>query len=68
VTDPAELEQLAGRTMADFGRIDLLVNNAGGFPPMPFLDTDLPSWEWCFRFNLHPASPIFGRPLTRSGE
>jgi len=31
----------------------------GGFPPMPFLDTDLASWEWCFRFNLHPASPIF---------
>ncbi len=55
VTDPAELERLAGRTMADFGRIDLLVNNAGGFPPMPFLDTDLPSWEWCFRFNLTSA-------------
>src|SRR6266853_861183 len=32
VTDPAELEQLAGRAMADFGRVDLLVNNAGGFP------------------------------------
>src|SRR3989454_8876926 len=55
VTDPAELEQLAGRAMADFGRVDLLVNNAGGFPPMPFLDTDLPSWEWCLRFNLTSA-------------
>src|SRR6266576_2932095 len=55
VTDPAQLEQLAGRAMADFGRVDLLVNNAGGFPPMPFLDTDLPSWEWCFRFNLTSA-------------
>jgi len=40
------------RTVAEFGRVDLLVNNAGGFPPMKFLDTDLPSWEWCFRFNL----------------
>src|SRR3989442_9132428 len=55
VTDPAELEQLAGRAMADFGHVDLLVNNAGGFPPMPFLDTDLPSWEWCLRFNLTSA-------------
>ncbi len=55
VTDPGELEQLAGRAVADFGRVDLLVNNAGGFPPMPFLDTDLPSWEWCLRFNLTSA-------------
>src|SRR6266566_4977939 len=55
LTDRAALEQLAGRAMADFGRVDLLVNNAGGFPPMPFLDTDLPSWEWCLRFNLTSA-------------
>src|SRR5262249_12629425 len=37
------------------GRIVLLVNSAGGSPPMPFLDTDLPSWEWCFKFNLNSA-------------
>ena len=55
VTDPAQLENVTWRTMEEFGRIDLLVNNAGGFPPMPFLDTDLPSWEWCFKFNLNSA-------------
>jgi 7-alpha-hydroxysteroid dehydrogenase len=55
VTDAAQLEALARQTVADFGRIDLLVNNAGGYPPMAFLDTDLPSWEWCFRFNLTSA-------------
>jgi len=55
VTDPAQLEEVTRRTMEEFGRIDLLVNNAGGFPPMPFLDTDLPSWEWCFKFNLNSA-------------
>src|SRR2546425_8387936 len=55
VTDAAQLEQLVERTMAEFGRIDLLVNNAGGFPPMAFLDTDLPSWEWCMRFNVTSA-------------
>ena len=54
-TDPAQLEALAARTITDFGRIDLVVNNAGGFPPMSFLDTDLPSWEWCFKFNLTSA-------------
>ena len=55
VTDAAQLDELARRTVAEFGRVDVLVNNAGGFPPMPFLDTDLPTWEWCLRFNLTSA-------------
>jgi 7-alpha-hydroxysteroid dehydrogenase len=55
VTDAAQLEEIARRTVAEFGRLDLLVNNAGGFPPMSLADTDLPSWEWCMRFNLTSA-------------
>src|SRR5438876_182225 len=55
VTDASQLEAVVGRTIADFGRIDLLVNNAGGFPPMSFLDTELSSWEWCVKFNLTSA-------------
>ena len=55
VTDAAQLETLARETIARLGRIDLLVNNAGGYPPMSALDTDGPSWEWCFRFNLTSA-------------
>src|SRR6266446_9788889 len=30
-TDAAQLEQVVSTTMQEFGRIDLLVNNAGGF-------------------------------------
>jgi 7-alpha-hydroxysteroid dehydrogenase len=55
VTDAAQLEMLVQQALGACGRIDVLVNNAGGFPPMPFLDTDLPSWEWCLRFNLTSA-------------
>jgi 7-alpha-hydroxysteroid dehydrogenase len=55
VNDATQLDALVARALGDLGRIDLLVNNAGGFPPMAFLDTDLPSWEWCFKFNLTSA-------------
>ena len=55
VTDAAQIEHVVRTTMAEFGRIDLLVNNAGGFPPMSFLDTEPSSWEWCVRFNLTSA-------------
>ncbi|MGH7820608.1 MAG: SDR family NAD(P)-dependent oxidoreductase, partial [Candidatus Binatia bacterium] len=55
VTEPAHLERVVDETMREFGRVDLLVNNAGGFPPQPFLDTDPASWEWCVRFNLTSA-------------
>src|SRR5262245_8779503 len=55
VTHAAQLETLARETIARLGRVDLLVNNAGGYPPMSALDTDGPSWEWCFRFNLTSA-------------
>ena len=55
VTDATQLERVVADTVAEFGRVDVLVNNAGGFPPMKALDTDLPSWEWCMRFNLTSA-------------
>jgi len=55
VTDPAQLQAVVDRTIGELGRIDLLVNNAGGYPPMSLLDTELSSWEWCVKFNLTSA-------------
>jgi len=55
VTDTAQLEALPRRTVAELGRLDVLVNNAGGYPPMSIEDTDLASWEWCMRFNVTSA-------------
>jgi 7-alpha-hydroxysteroid dehydrogenase len=55
VNDSPQLERLVAAALSEFGRIDVLVNNAGGFPPMRALDTDEPSFEWCLRFNLTSA-------------
>jgi 7-alpha-hydroxysteroid dehydrogenase len=55
VLDFAALQNLADRAMAEFGRIDLLVNNAGGFPPKPVLHTTAKEFEAAFRFNVTTA-------------
>jgi 7-alpha-hydroxysteroid dehydrogenase len=55
VMDLAQLRDTVDRTIGEFGRLDFLVNNAGGTPPMPFLETELSTWDWCVKFNLTSA-------------
>jgi 7-alpha-hydroxysteroid dehydrogenase len=55
VEDEAGLEALVARTMDTFGRIDIVVNNAGGTPPRPLLDTSSRMMEKAFRFNVITA-------------
>jgi 7-alpha-hydroxysteroid dehydrogenase len=50
-----QLEQLVARTLEEFGRIDVLVNNAGGSPPKPALRTSEREFETAFRFNVTTA-------------
>ncbi len=40
VGSTADRQRLVGATLSRFGRIDVLVNNAGIFEPRPFLDVD----------------------------
>jgi len=55
VNENAVLEDLVARTVAEFGRIDIVVNNAGGTMPRPFLDTSPGFFERSFHFNVTTA-------------
>jgi 7-alpha-hydroxysteroid dehydrogenase len=60
VLETAQLETLVEATLSRFGRIDVLVNNAGGAIPRPALDVSERAFEKIVRFNL--TSPFL---LTR---
>jgi 7-alpha-hydroxysteroid dehydrogenase len=55
VTEAAALERLVERTIAEFGRLDVLVNNAGGTMPRAAMATSERFLEQAFRFNVTAA-------------
>jgi 7-alpha-hydroxysteroid dehydrogenase len=55
VTDRPQLEALVDVAQQEFGRIDILINNAGGWPPQPLLRTSERAFEDAFRFNVTSA-------------
>lgn len=55
VNENANVEALVPATLEEFGRVDIVVNNAGGTPPRPFLDTSPGYLERAFHFNTTTA-------------
>jgi 7-alpha-hydroxysteroid dehydrogenase len=55
VLERTQLQNLVDEALREFGRIDLLVNNAGGWPPKPALRTSEKEFEAAFRFNVTTA-------------
>lgn len=51
VTDDAALENLVQKAMAAFGKITILVNNAGGGGPKPF-DIPMDTFIWAYKLNV----------------
>ncbi|MCU1427612.1 MAG: dehydrogenase, short-chain alcohol dehydrogenase like [Actinomycetia bacterium] len=55
VNDNAAVDAIVEQTMSEFGRIDVVVNNAGGTTPRPFLATSAGFFERSFHFNVTTA-------------
>jgi len=55
VMQRADLERLVATAIGELGRLDIVVNNAGGSPPMAALHTSEAMFEEAFRFNVTSA-------------
>ncbi|MBK5238430.1 MAG: SDR family NAD(P)-dependent oxidoreductase [Actinomycetales bacterium] len=52
VTNHESVEALAAATLAEFGRVDIVVNNAGVGPKAPYSELTLSDWRWIMDVNL----------------
>ena len=55
VNDNEVVAGLVAQAVAEFGRLDVVVNNAGGTMPRPFMDTSPGFLERSFHFNVVTA-------------
>jgi citronellol/citronellal dehydrogenase len=55
VSQQDQVEALAQRTLAEFGRIDILVNNAAANYWAPFADMPMKRWDLVMKVNLRGA-------------
>lgn len=70
VTDEKSVSSLVGKTLERFGRVDLLVNNAGVWLPGGLQDYSLADWETTMATNLRGVflctKAVFG-PMKEGG-
>jgi glucose 1-dehydrogenase len=55
VSDPKEVEAMVQQAISTFGRLDIMVNNAGMERKMPFLETPFEVWQETIAVNLTGA-------------
>jgi 7-alpha-hydroxysteroid dehydrogenase len=68
VTEASQLENVVEKTLAEFERLDVLVNNAGGWPPRDALQTSDRAFEAAFHFNVTSAFSLTKQCVPRMVE
>ena len=71
VRDPDSVEDLAQRTLSEFGGVHVIFNNAGVAPAGPMLDTKPADWRWIVDVNILGVAygvTTFGPILRDAGE
>jgi 7-alpha-hydroxysteroid dehydrogenase len=70
LSDPAAAASLAQVALERFGRLDVIVNNLGGWMPRPLLDVTPGHLERAFRFNVATAHALVraGVPIMLTGD
>jgi 7-alpha-hydroxysteroid dehydrogenase len=61
LTDVSRMAGLIDDALAVYGHLDVLVNNAGGAAPTPFLETTPEQLEAAFRFNVSAPFELIKR-------
>jgi NAD(P)-dependent dehydrogenase (short-subunit alcohol dehydrogenase family) len=70
LTDPAGAAGLIRKSVNTYGRVDVLVNNAGSYPHTPLLDMTLDQWENVLADNLRTmflTTQAFARQIITQG-
>lgn len=74
VSDETAVQALLERTLAEYGRVDFIVNNAGaarGRDRVPVVNMPIDAWDTVIRVNLRGTflmSKIFGQHLIDAGH
>src|SRR6266571_2439980 len=53
VADRQDVQAMTDRVVQQFGRVDVLVNNAGWDKASPFVDSDPADWDRVIQINLY---------------
>jgi NAD(P)-dependent dehydrogenase (short-subunit alcohol dehydrogenase family) len=74
VSDPAAVDRLRAQVLDTFGRVDIVVNNAGaarGADRVPVIDLDVELWQNVINVNLNGTfymSRAFGQAMVEAGR